>query len=61
MAVVASMIANTARDPKKRSKPFTPADFLPEEDAPERPKDWRELQAKADSVMRMFGGKEAGS
>ncbi len=27
--IVASTVANTARDPKKRKKPFAPEDFMP--------------------------------
>jgi len=29
-ALVSSIVANTARDPKKRKKPFTAQDFLPD-------------------------------
>lgn len=28
-ALICSVIANTHRDPKRRSKPYTPDDFLP--------------------------------
>lgn len=48
--VVASMIANVNRDPKKRSKPYEPTDFFPrrdeqfEEDDPETSAaKWREF------------------
>lgn len=30
MAVIASTVANTVRDAKKKPSPFKPADFMPE-------------------------------
>ena len=30
-ALICSVLANTVRDPKKKSKPYTPQDFMPEE------------------------------
>lgn len=33
--VVASTVANTSRDPKRRSDPFRPEDFMPHYEAPE--------------------------
>lgn len=54
------MVANTARDPKKRRKPFQPSDFMPDDDGPEEQKkalSWQELKAKTATVFRAFGGK----
>ena len=31
-ALVAAMVANTVRDPKKRRKPYQPVDFMPDMD-----------------------------
>ncbi len=36
--VVASTIANTSRDPKKRRKPFEPKDFMPDREPKRRVK-----------------------
>lgn len=37
MGIIASLIANSNRDPKKRKKPFEPKDFMPLFEAPNRP------------------------
>lgn len=59
--MIASVVANTVRDSKKRRKPFQPADFMPKErpDAPHRRAiDQDSLRAKLDSVMLAWGGRK---
>ena len=57
--MLAAMVANTARDPKKRRKPFLPEDFIPETGKEVAPAaDQRVLQAKIDSFMTAFGGRK---
>jgi hypothetical protein len=56
--VVASTIANANRNPKKRSRPYTAAEFTPQFGAPaadEEP-DEEELAAKIDRAMEALGG-----
>ena len=48
-AVIASTIAEANRNEKKRSKPFTPDDFMPKRD--EGPKDSNQLLAMAKAIM----------
>lgn len=55
--MIVSMIANTVRDPKKRRKPFTPEDFIPKEEDPQRGQDWEALKQKSMVVFAMLGGK----
>jgi hypothetical protein len=55
------MVANTARDPKKKSKPFQPDDFMPQE--PEGVVELTEAEAvrrraKIDAMMMAYGGKK---
>ena len=42
-----TLIANVNRNPKRRSRPFTAADFFPPEPEPERPRTNEELMAMA--------------
>lgn len=57
-AIVASTVANVNRDPKK-SKPFKPADFLPnfEKQHKEKPT-WQALLEKVRMLNAAFGGRE---
>jgi hypothetical protein len=57
-ALVAAMVANTVRDPKKRRKPYQPVDFMPDTDTSDGgPIDQPTLTAKVDMMMAAFGGK----
>lgn len=55
-ASIAATIANVNRDPKKRTKPFQPEDFMPEEPLTDRERSER-LQAKFSAAMMAFGGR----
>lgn len=62
--IIASTMANTARDPKQRRKPFEPREFMPEfdgEDAPDEEDEQAALWAKVNAVMFALGGTVAGS
>lgn len=58
-AMVSAMIANTVRDPKKRRRPWEPADFMPIPDkaSDKKPVDQDHLRQKIDAWMIAFGGK----
>lgn len=63
---VAAVIANTNRDPKKRPRPFTPSDFMPEfgkpqETGPRRkpltdPEEWTKVIGMAKALGRARAG-----
>lgn len=53
MAILAALIANANRDPKKRRKPYTPADFMPQFGDETEPQDVAE---KAKAIFAIFGG-----
>jgi hypothetical protein len=58
-AIVASTVANTARDPKKRRRPFAPADFVPDFDRPERRhQTWQEQLSIVTMLNTAFGGRD---
>ena len=59
-AIVASTIANAYRDPKRRSRPFEPKEFMPEFDRVEKPsrQEWREQLSIAETLNKVFGGKD---
>jgi hypothetical protein len=50
-ALIISAIYNTVRDPKKKSKPFEPKDFLP------KPK--QDLLKQAEMLTKLYGGKDS--
>jgi len=56
--LVAAMVANTARDPKKHRKPYQPEDFMPNME-PKRPQTWQALKQKAAMAFAALGGKRA--
>jgi hypothetical protein len=56
-AIVASTVANTARDPKRRRKPFAPADFMPKFAEQEQPSTER-LLSQVEKWNVLFGGKD---
>jgi hypothetical protein len=55
MAVLASVIANTARG--KRGRTARPKDFLPKWDT-DRRMDWREMLAAVKQINRRMGGSD---
>ncbi len=56
--IVASTVANTARNPKKRPRPFTAAEFTPAFGPPPEPEeiDEEDLAAKIDRAFEALGG-----
>ena len=64
--IIASTVANTARDPKARPKPFLPREFMPQyggEDDGEADEEAEQaaLWEKVNLVMYSLGGQAAGS
>jgi hypothetical protein len=60
MAILAALIANANRNPEKQSKPFTPADFLPEYGVDEdelRDRERERLAQKMDAFAAQFGAR----
>ena len=57
--LITAMVANTARDPKKHSKPYQPADFMPTPAKVVQAVDQDALAAKAATVFAAFGGTTA--
>ena len=58
-AMVAAVIANTARDPKAHPRPFTIKEFLPRwaASSEEREMDWEALKRRAMLITRLMGGR----
>lgn len=60
--VVASVVANANRDPKRRRRPFAPRDFMPRfgEDEPEakapQAQPWRQQLAMVELLNAALGG-----
>lgn len=54
--IVASTVANTARDPRKRPRPFRPRDFMPDFGRPEQT--WQEQLQLVEMFNRAFGGRD---
>lgn len=50
--MVASVIANANRDPKRRRKPYEPQDFMPRRDRPAQEEQSWEEQAR---ILEMWG------
>jgi len=55
--IVASTMANTARDPKRRAKAWTAQDFMPQFERKE-PKSWEDQLSMVEMLNRAFGGKD---
>lgn len=53
--LVAAMVANTARDEKKKPRPFEPSDFMREPFLGEPTSEDERLMKKAQAIMGMFG------
>ena len=57
-ALITSMVANTARDPKKHRKPYQPSDFIPDLDGEDKqPLSWEALKEKTSMVFASLGGR----
>lgn len=54
-ALVASIIAEINRDERKRRKPFTPRDFMPQYNKPKR-QSWKEQFEMVKALNRLLGG-----
>ena len=59
-ALIAAMVANTVRDPKKKRKPYQPEDFMPQMGKDKEPPSQDDLRSKIDQFMVAFGGKRDG-
>ena len=53
-ALICSIVANTARDPKRRRKPFTPDDFMPHKQHPGQTPE--QIFAQVQLLNAAFGG-----
>lgn len=56
-AIVASVIAETNRDRKKRSRPYSPKDFMPQFGKP-KVQSWEEQLHIVTLLNEAFGGKD---
>lgn len=52
--IVASTVANTARDPKKRARPFAPREFMPRF----RAQSWQDQLAIVEVINAAVGGRD---
>lgn len=57
-AMVASVIANANRDPKKRKKPFTVNDFIFRIKDKSQPGDWQTMKAKFQQAAALANRKK---
>jgi hypothetical protein len=57
--LICSVIANVNRDPKKKSSPFKPQDFMPRSGKKNsRPYNAAELQERIEHIMFVAGGRK---
>jgi len=56
-AIIASTVANTARDVKRKPKPFTPAEFMPNFGR-EKPQSAQKLLRIAEMLNAALGGRD---
>jgi hypothetical protein len=56
--MIASTIANVNRDPKKQRKPYTPKDFMPQRDVPQKEEQTWEEQAEILEMWFRIAGKK---
>jgi hypothetical protein len=54
MAIVAALIANVNRDPKKQREPFTVDDFMPKFDPIDEPKQMQTWQQQKAMLQALF-------
>jgi len=59
-AIVASTVANTARDEKKRNRPFKPEEFMPEfkREEEEEIEPWRRQLQVVEAMNAALGGRD---
>ena len=57
-AIVASTVANTARDTKRKPQPFTPAEFMPKFGRQNHGQDSNRLLRVAEMINAALGGKD---
>lgn len=58
-AIVAATVANMARDPKRRSRPFQPSQFMPRFERQERGRQtWQEQLQIVEMFNIAFGGED---
>lgn len=53
---MASTVANANRDPKRRSRPYRPGDFMPRFERQEQP--WEEQLRMVETMNRALGGRD---
>lgn len=57
--IIAATIANANRNPKKRPRPFTPADFMPKvNQRPQKVQSWQEQLKIVEMLNAAFGGRD---
>ncbi len=56
--IVASTVANTARDPKKRARPYRPQEFMPTFDRQSKRQTWQQQLRIVEMLNAAFGGKD---
>ncbi len=57
--IVASTVANTARDPKTQRDPFTPQEFMPKFETEDRPTQTpEEMLSLVEMLNAAFGGQD---
>ena len=55
--IIASTVANTARDPKKRRRPFQPREFMPRFER-QRQQTWEDQLRYVEMLNVAFGGRD---
>lgn len=55
-AIIASTVANTARDPKRRRRPFRPSEFMPRFERKKERQSWEEQLQIVEMFNVAFGG-----
>jgi len=56
--IIAATIANTARDPKKRRKPFGPDEFMPQFGQRQQGQPWEQQLQIVEMLNKAFGGQD---
>ena len=57
-ALVSATVANTARDPRKRRRPFTAQEFMPRFEPKQRRQTWQEQLRIVEMFNMALGGKD---
>lgn len=58
MGILASVIANVNRDPKRRAQPYEPKDFLPRFEEEEPEENQAKMLQKVEMLNVLFGGRD---